>query len=164
MNPDTDENEIVRLPLWKNCLDKMRTDGISHGQVFTAEFFEKELRCQRTEMRFGLAIADIRRELETDGFYLTGRGQGGNQFVILPPSNNADVILQYNRRALDVTKRGLNLGSATRLDMLTESERRRLDGIVERTAVKCALLQRSGQVAKILSEAKPELLPGKGKP
>lgn len=153
--PDT---ELVRLPLWKNALEEMRKQGITHGQTWEAEFFEKELRCERDEMKFGLGISEIRRELEKDGYYLSGRGQKGNQFVVLPPESNADIMAGYQRAALDALKRGVVLGTNTRLDTLSESDRRRHEGMLERMAMRAVLMQRSGQVTKFLREQKPSIL------
>lgn len=154
----TEENELVRLPLWKNALEQMRKQGIAHGQTWDAEFFEKELRCQRDEMKFGLGISEIRRELEKDGFYLSGRGQKGNQFVVLPPESNADIMAGYQRAALDALKRGVVLGTNTRLDTLSDSDRRRHEGMLERMAMRAVLMQRSRQVTKFLRENGSKLL------
>lgn len=157
-NPNEDENEVVRLPLWKNALDEMRTSGISYGQTWESEWFEKQLRCERTEMKFGLLISEIRRELEKDGFYLSGRGQKGNQFVILPPESNADVMAGYQRAAIDSLKRGVILGTNTRLDSLSDADRAKHERMVQRMATKAVLMQRSAAVMKVLEETNPNVL------
>ncbi len=118
-------NETVKLPLWKNCLDNMLAQGIEHGQTYQAEYFEEELHEKRDTMAFGLAVSEIRRSLEANGYYLSGRGQHGNQFIILPAESNADVMLSYNRAAIDALKRGVILGTTTRLDSLKAEDRRR---------------------------------------
>lgn len=158
MNTNDSDMPIVRLPLWKNALDEMRKAGITHGQVWDAEFFEKELKCQRDDMKFGLAISEIRRELEKDGYYLSGRGQKGNQFVVLPPESNSDVMLQYQRAAVDALKRGVILGTATRLDSLSDADRKKHEGILQRMATRAVLMQRSQSIAKAIQETKPSLL------
>lgn len=151
MKETTDENpDVLRLPLWKNALEDMRETGLHHGQVFEAEYFEKQLKCERHEMKFGLAISEIRRELEKDGYYLSGRGQKGNQFVILPPESNADVMAQYQRAAVDALRRGVILGTNTRLDSLTDSDRKRHESMLERIATKAVLIQRSAHFGKML--------------
>lgn len=154
-------NETVRLPLWKNALDKMREEGITHGKTYEASWFEEHLKCERTDMRFGISVSEIRRELEKDGFYLSGRGQKGNQFVILPPESNADVMVAYQRAALDALKRGVILGTNTRLDSLKDSERRRHEALLQKMATKAILMQRSTQVANIIAQTNPKLLNGK---
>lgn len=141
---------VVRLPLWKNALESMQQDGLAHGKTYKTEFFEEHLKCTREDMRFGLAISEIRRELEKDGYYLSGRGQQGNQFVILPPENNADVMLGYQRAAIDALKRGVVLGTNTRLDLLKPSDRQRHERMLERMATKAALMNRSAHFGKML--------------
>lgn len=157
MNTDT-EPEVLRLPLWKNALEAMREDGIAYGKTYEADWLEKMLKCSREEMKFGLAISEIRRELEKDGYYLSGRGQKGNQFVVLPPESNADVMAGYQRAAVDALKRGVILGTNTRLDSLTDSDRKRHESLLERMATKAVLMQRSGAVAKIIHDTAPKLL------
>lgn len=152
------EPEIVRLPLWKNALDEMRGDGITYGKVYEADFFEKHLRCTRDEMKFGLAVSEIRRELEKDGFYLSGRGQKGAQFIILMPESNSDVMAAYQRAALDSLKRGVILGTNTRLDSLSDSDRRKHEALLQKMATKCVLMQRAGKIAEALEKSAPALL------
>ena len=131
---------------------------INYGAVIPAEFFEKCLSADRKSMAFSLAISSIRQELEEDGFYLSGQGQRGDQFTILQPSSNAGVMAQYSREAVRALKRGVILGTNTRLDTLTEPERRRHEGLLERLALRAALVQRSGQVATALKKVAPKLL------
>lgn len=157
-NEQNDENELIRLPLWKNALEEMQKTGITHGQTWDAEFFEKQLRCTRDEMKFGLAISEIRRELEKDGFYLSGRGQKGNQFVVLPPECNMEVMAAYQRSAIDALKRGVILGTNTRLDMLSDADRAKHQRVLERMATKAVLMQRSTAIIKAINETNPKLL------
>jgi hypothetical protein len=151
-------NELVKLPLWKNCLEAMLAEGIEHGRTYTAEFFEEQLQEKRDTMQFSLAISAIRRELEKYGFYLSGRGQKGTQFIILPPENNADVMLSYQSSALDALKRGVILGTQTRLDTLAETDRRRHEKILERIAIRSVLMNRSRTVVKTLGEKAQKVL------
>lgn len=139
-------------------MEQMRADGVHYGKTYPAEFFEGMLRCKRDAMEFGLAISEIRRELEKDGFYLSGRGQKGNQYVVLPPSGNVDVMAHYSRVASDALKRGVILGTNTRLDTLSAEERRKHENMLERMAIKAALVSRSAQVAKVIAKKNPKLL------
>lgn len=150
-------NELVKLPLWKHVLDIMRVEVVTYGKTYPAEFFENHLRCKREEMPFGLAISEIRRELEKDGFFLSGRGQKGAQFVILPPSGNADVMSAYQRHAADALRRGVILGTNTRIDTLTDAERKKHEAILERMAIKSVLMSRSSAIHKALQTHAPEL-------
>lgn len=155
---DEQEPAVLRLPLWKNALQEMQKEGVGYGQTWDAEFFEKHLKCARDDMRFGLGISEIRRELEKDGFYLSGRGQKGNQFVVLPPESNADVMKCYQRAAADALSRGVILGTNTRLDTLNDPDRKKHENTLYKMATKAVLMQRSGAVAKILKKEAPALL------
>lgn len=160
MNEPNTTNETVRLPLWKNALETMRKQGLDYGATYTAEFFEKELRTTRDTMGFGLAISEIRRELEQDGYYLSGRGQKGDSFVILAPAANQSVMASYGRAAVDALKRGVILGTNTRLDSLSANERRKHEALLEKLAVRLALVKHSGKVARQLGDESVAKLTG----
>lgn len=151
-------NDVVKLPLWKNCLESMLADGIEYGKTYSSEFFEEQLKEKRKTMEFTLAVSAIRRELEKYGFYISGRGHDGNQFIILPPENNADVMLKYQSAALDALKRGVILGTQTRLDTLGEADRRRHEKVLEKIAIRSVLMNRSKTVIKNLGDKAPKLL------
>lgn len=151
-------NEIVRLPLWRNCVEKMIKEGVEHGKTYSAEFFEDQLKAPRDSMGFGLGISEIRRELEKQGYYLSGRGQGGNQFIILPPENNQDVMAHYQRMAADALKRGVILGTNTRLDLLPAEARKRHEGLLEKIAIRSVLMSRTQLVKKIVEKHDKQLL------
>ena len=157
MNEEND-GEVLRLPLWKNALEELEQNGLSYGQTIGADWFEERLKQPRNSMRFGLDISKIRRELEHKGFYLTARGQKGNQFVILPPESNRDVMAGYQREAIDALRRGVILGTNTRLDTLSDADRRKHEGMLEKLAVKAALMQRSTQIFKAVSKYAPKLI------
>lgn len=63
--------------------------------------------------------------------------------MILDNAKNTDVMLGYQATALDYLKRGVILGTNTRLETLTESERRRHEAILARLAQKAALVSRN---------------------
>lgn len=151
-------NEVRRLPLWKNCLEKMLLKGVDHGDIYTAEFFEHELSQERNTYKYGLAISHIRRALEHKGLYLSGVGQKGNQFVIIPAGSNSNVMSSYSRKAFDILKRGVILGTNTDTKLLTDSEKKRHQSILERTATRAALVARAAPIKKFVLKHKPELL------
>ena len=151
-------NSVVRLPLWKSCLEQMQIGGVEYGKVYAAEFFEEHLRTKRDTMQFGLAVSEIRKCLEEQGFYLSGRGGKGDQWVILEPSSNVDVCQCYSRAATDALKRGVILGTNTRLDTLSIEQRRRHENVLEKMAVKLALIRSSQKVYKAIQKHEPKLL------
>lgn len=152
------EPEVIRLPLWKSCLDDMLTEGVNYGSTYSAAFFEDKLKCLRDSMQFGLDISEIRRELEKQGMYISGRGQKGNQFVILPASSNARQMECYQSQAIDALKRGVILGTNTRLDLLSDIERRKHERVLERMAVRSALIKHTAKVVRVLHKHQPDAL------
>lgn len=157
---ENQENEVLRLPLWRNCLDEMTTgaEPAEHGRTYKAEFFEKHLKEPRNTMKFGLAISSIRRELEKKGFYLSGRGLDGNEFIILPVENNQNVMATYQRAAIDAMARGVILGTNTRLDLLQAEDRKRHEKTLEKLAVRLAICTRTGAFLKAAGEKGQKLL------
>jgi hypothetical protein len=158
MNTNEIQIETVRLPLWRACLEDMIEDGVNYGKTYAAEFFEEKLRCKRDGMEFGLAMSEIRRELETQGKYLSGRGQKGNQFVILPPESNADVMRGYVASAHDSMRRAVTLGTTTNRELMNDEQRRKHDSICEKAATKLALMGRSRAISSAIRKTNPKLL------
>lgn len=145
--------EITRLPLWKACLDEMlAADAVHFGAIFKAEFFEVRLKCQRDSMQFGLGISEIRRALEFKGFYLSGRGQGGSQYVVLPPEENQRVAGCYERDASDSLKRAVTLLVHTDTKTLSDEQKRRHELRLEKIGIKAALISRWRALSKVLTQ------------
>lgn len=150
--------EVLVLPLWKGCLEQMLRDGVEYGKTYESTFFEQSLRCGRDTMQFGLGISEIRRALEAKGFYLSGRGQKGDQFIILPPEGNRKILEAYQRAAFDAMKRGVILGTNTRLDSLSVEDRRKHEAVLEKMAFRTVLMQRSQSIKKVVEKHSPKLL------
>jgi len=141
MNTEDYETEgVTKLPLWQNAVDEMIETGIDYGKVYPAEFFEKHLKCDRNTMSFGLGVSHIRRSLEDLGYYLTGRGQKGDQFVIVENTSNQGVGNCYMRRARDCFDRAFTLLVNTKQEGMTVEEKRRHDATAEKVAIRRALL------------------------
>jgi hypothetical protein len=134
--------DVVKLPLWKNCYEEMLRDGVDYGKTYEAEFFEARLKEKRDTMAFGLALSQIRTSLLSHGLYLSGRGQKGHQFVIVDAAANTRVMDNFQHQAKIAMQKGVILGTNTRLDVLTEEERRKHEATLERLAVRTALMSR----------------------
>lgn len=140
-------SEALTLPLWKACVEQMLADGATYGSTYPVEFFTKALRCEADSMEFGLAITQIRRVLEAKGMFITTRGQRGEQLVIVPASANCDVMQCYSRKAVDALKRGVILGTNTRIDLLSADDRRRHEAVLEKMAMRLALVTKRNPAA-----------------
>ena len=144
--------QLRKLPLWRSTAEEMIEAGVNHGQTFDAQFFKEHLACEPDTIEFSMGISNIRRELEKKGFYLSGQGGKGERWTILPPQDHADVMQRYSAAALDALKRGVILGTNTRLDLLSDSDRRRHESMLEKLATRAVLLLRSKTVIKALGK------------
>jgi hypothetical protein len=153
MSEETNNNEItseavemafdvVKLPEWKTCLSDMQEDGIDHGKAWPTSYFEERLRCKRDTMRFGLDMSRIRTKLLEDGYYLSGRGAKGERFEIVPAAANSQVMENLQADAARALAKGVILGTNTRIDLLTDAERRKHESMLEKLAVRAALFSR----------------------
>lgn len=146
---NTENNmEVLRLPLWKNCLDEMLHAGVEYGATYSADFFEERLKSKRDTMTYGLDISKIREGFLKYGFFLSGRGQKGEQFVILQASANSSVMENFQAQAIKALRSGVILGTNTRIDLLNDEERRKHEATLERLAVRTALVTRKLPVLK----------------
>ena len=120
----------------------MLKDGVDYGRTYDAEFFETRLKEKRDTMGFGLAVSQIRTALLQNGLFLSGRGQKGEQFVIVDAAANTRVMENFQAQAAMALRKGVILGTNTRIDVLTEDERRKHEATLERLAVRSALMSR----------------------
>lgn len=143
MNTESHEAEVVRLPLWKECLKDMLSNGVTDGAAYPAEYFERWLKVTRDSIRFSTDISKIRQALERYGFYLQGRGQKGRQFVILARTANVKQCKLHARHATRAQKRAVTLGSNTCVDDMKPDDRRRHEAYTERASNKLVLMMRA---------------------
>lgn len=134
--------DVVRMPEWKTCLEDMMTEGVDYGASWPTSYFEDRLKCGRDTMRFGLDMSRIRTKLLEEGFYLSGRGAKGERFEIVPAAANARVMENLQTDAARALAKGVILGTNTRIDVLTETERRKHESMLEKLAVRAALFAR----------------------
>jgi hypothetical protein len=151
-------SETIRLPLWRTLAEQMLSAEIHYGDRFTIEFFEEGLRAKRDTMEFGIGVSMVRQVLEQSGFSLTQRGQDGEGLLIRSAKENEAMMHAFDRGATKSFRRAVSLGSATDRTQLNADELRRHEARLEHISVKAVLLQRSGQVAKIIAAHKPKLL------
>jgi hypothetical protein len=145
--------EVVRLPLWKSCYEEMLRDGVDYGNTYSAEYFEERLKTNRDSMTFGLDVSKIRAALLSHGFFLSGRGQKGEQFVIVAAAANATVMENFQAQAIKALRSGVILGTNTRVDVLTAEERRRHESMLEKLAIRSALISRKIPVLKTFNNS-----------
>lgn len=152
-----DENKVVRLPLWRSCLEDMQADGLQYGKTFTVEWFEGKLRSPCKSVQFGIGLSHIRQELEKDGFYLNGSGVSKNGLYIVQQAQaNVETMHKHNRRSRRYIMRQIRLGHGTLentlASILTTGERKRIEQGTHRAELQLLFMRRSESVKKALGD------------
>jgi hypothetical protein len=149
---DTTDNETMRLPEWKHCLDKMIDLGIDYGAIFETKWLAQTMRMDPESMHFSLAISEIRKALRAEGKWLSGEGQNGARLVIRQPQDNYREVARLSRAAQTALVQGTILGTSTPVELLDANERRRHEAITERIAKRAALMgRRQANIVKKLT-------------
>lgn len=150
------EEEVRRLPLWKDWIER-NEHRLAYGLSVTTEEMEAALEEKAHSMAFQMAVHSIRVVLRHRGMNFSQRGLRGAGFQILPPNTNADEMEHLNRVALNSLKASVILGTRTNLAMLSDCERKRHEAITEKMAHRLAMLGRSNveigqEVAKQITQ------------
>ena len=135
------EEEVRRLPLWKDWIDR-NEHRIAHGLTVTMEEMEQALDGIRETAPFNHEVQKIRAALRHRGMNFSQRGLRGEGFQILPPNTNADTMEGMARAAVNALTAAVILGSNTDHGQLTDQERQRHDSVVQKAANRLALLSR----------------------
>lgn len=142
---------------WRLVAEDLLANEIDYGSFFPTAQLEKTLGLTREMPEFAFAMCGIRGILLNRGFYLTARGQHGEQYVVIPACENADVMLNMSQQASNALRKGIILGTMTSMDKLTPEERRRHESVLEKLAHKSALLRHSEKAYKLALPQAPEL-------
>jgi hypothetical protein len=134
--------EVRRLPLWKDLFEKIVADGLAENKAYPIAYFVAGLECDPNSVTFAFGLHEIRRALRRKGWVLSGRGQNGTQFILLPRSRNADEMLRLQNTACTALREGVILGTNTDMGVLTSEERNRHEAILEKMAKRAALMGR----------------------
>ncbi len=149
MEEENTEIEMCqRLPLWRDTLDKMIELGIHYGAEFSTEWLESQLHQAYGTMAFSLAVSRIRRELLSQGRYLSGRGTEGKKFTIIQPQDNHMVMTAFQTEAIGLLKKGVILGATTEMESMDDEQKRKHNSVLERLAIRSALMSRSSRELK----------------
>lgn len=152
-----ENSNVVKLPLWRSCLEDMRQEGLNYGKTFTVEWIEGKLRSKKDSVQFGIAVSRIRQELEKDGYYLNGSGATKNGLYCLQQeAANLATMKRHNRRSRRYVMRQIRLGHGTLentlASLLTDGERKRIEQGTHRAELQLLFMRRTESVNKALGE------------
>lgn len=135
-------NKTTVLPEWKHALSEMENEGIEYGATFTVEWFREILRQEPDTVQFAMSIHSIRVALRERGMNLTSVGQDGKAWFIAPPQTNAREMQRMQRKAIRAMQQGVILGTNTPTELLSDTDRKRHEAVLERLAIRTALISR----------------------
>jgi hypothetical protein len=163
MNEET-ENESGTTtihPLWKAVAKGLIKDGISYGQEWDVEWFERNLRCPRDSKDFAFAMMSLRGLIEEDvGVYIRER-DNGKKFYIPPAPEHEDIATGFDRKVRRFAVRSVNLRSATLMNplaQLSDSERSKMERNLEHASMRLVLMARAKSVSDCVRQHNPKLL------
>lgn len=142
------ENRNSKIEL---AVSKLIGTKLEPGTLIKAELFEEMLGLSRNSQAFSWLISDIRQALYGRGIYLDGEGfsQTG-AFEVADPRDH----YWYAKLALAKAERNLEgkltLLLNTRLDGLSELEKRRHENMLRELSTKLAVMRRFQEMEKLL--------------
>jgi hypothetical protein len=146
-----------QLPLWRHFITTMNdADALKFGAFFTTSDMEQHLGCKEDTAEFGMSIHRIRRALRRAGKNFTARGQLGEGFVIAPPDTNRCEMQRLQAAAITAMREGVVLGTNTPLELLSAEARRKHEAILEKMAMRLALVNRRTPELKSPRIEKPD--------
>lgn len=161
-NEMTETVQAVRLPLWKNCLEKMRSEGMTFGTFWTADFFERELRCKLGSSEFDFSMLSISQDIKWSGEgYVLKSERYGQVWRIAEAKEIEDIakgvdaaVKRGLRYAVELREATLNNTKA----VLDDEQRKRLIADKEKAAWRLLMVSKAGTIKKLISQKSPNLL------
>jgi hypothetical protein len=136
----------------ERAVAKLIGGPLEPGTLIKAEVFEEVLGLSRNSQAFSWLISDIRQALYTRGIYLDGEGfsQTG-AFEVADPRDHYWYAKLAVARAERNLEGKLTLLLNTRLDGLSQLEKRRHENILRELATKLAAMRRFQEMEKLLN-------------
>ena len=149
------------LPLWKNCLQQMRDDGLEYGKVYPVEYFEKFLRATRDQQSFIFEMMNLKQTVEKeDGYYLK-QINSGSEYMIQTAAGHEEEAHRFDSKVRRYAVRSVNLRAATLMNPkaeLTDGERAKMEKSLEIASTRLVLMSRQKRIAETIATHAPKLL------
>ena len=140
-NKEPEIAEVLELPLWKNVVKQMEADGLEENKAWPLSYFVERLREPEKSAALAFALNDVRRGLRELGWWLSSRNSGAEMWLH-PRRENAKGMERFTKKAVTALRNGVILGTNTPMDCLTDEERRRHEGVLEKMALRSVLMNR----------------------
>jgi len=126
------------------CVEHMRED-IHHGKAWKVGALAEQLMLQPNTIQFGLAMSEVNRMLEREGYHLTTRGKHGAEYFAESIERSPAIGAAMVKDGLNLFKRAvvfLHGVSSNHGDKLTETQRRKIEKQAEVAALRYVLAKR----------------------
>jgi hypothetical protein len=153
--------EVLRLPLWRACLDEMRETGFTYQSKWPVEFFEERLRVKRDTQEFAFAMVDLRKAIEEEDGYKLKSSENGRVWSIPTGYGHEGVAHTFDNKVRSYMVRSINIRSATLQNpraALTITERATMEKNLETASKKLVLVSRAVSISRVLEKHQPKLL------
>ena len=138
-------SEIVKLPLWKNCLEIMRADGLDFGKSWPVKFFSEHLKCEPDSAQFQFEMLSLKQALEDDDGYYLQQTNSGKSWAIPLAGEHEDVAKTFERKLRRYAIRSISIRSSVLSNPkaeLSESDRQKMEGGLDRAQFRLLMLTR----------------------
>ena len=126
------------------CIEAMEKRGLNPGQVFEVAFFENVLMVKHHETQFSFLMIGVCFKLETVyGRPLTAASHQGKAWHIRPSREHVDVMQKRRRRVRSGLIRNCLLAQVTKVEELTDDEKRKLESEKNHSSFDLAALIRA---------------------
>lgn len=153
--------EVIRLPLWKACVETMMAQGFTYETSWPVEFFEDKLKLKSNCVRFHMDMMQIIRFVEDETGYCIGQCDNGRTYQI-PDAPGHEDVAQRRDRAVKTNARRALVGRQMLLNNpeanLSPEERKKVEDNSEKAARRYLLLRHEKKAISALEQLAPKLL------
>jgi hypothetical protein len=154
MSENTDGKEALQKVVSKQsavlnenigrCVEWMR-EGIEFGKSWKIDTLANQLNMEPKSIQFSMAMSEVNKALEREGYHLTTRGKHGQEYFVESIDRSSKIGASMNSDALRMFKRAvvyLHGVSSNHADKLTESQKRKIEKQAEVSALRYVLASR----------------------
>lgn len=166
MNTETEaqkeSTEVLRLPLWRNCLDEMIREGATFGSAWPVRFFEDHFKEKLGSNKFSFAMIALRGAMLEETAYFLRSSESGKLWDI--PGEDWHIITRgpkwasQARRCLAKQIHVVSTTLANPAAKLTEETRKKAEHQLHTASLRLLFFNRPNAVADALKKHAPKVL------
>lgn len=138
------KNTSIKSEAVNRCVEFMRQD-IGFGKAWKVAELSDWLNIQPETIQFSMAMSEVNRALEREGFHLTTRGKHGQEYYVEAVDRSSSIGASMNQDALRTLRRAvvyLHGVASNHAALLSESQKRKIEKQAEVSALRYVLASR----------------------